>query len=162
MHSLAQCSLEQFTKKNFKQKNATLWNFSCTYGGGNLVWPLPVLVVWSCAETRNFSSHIKEVASTATYFLELWKLSFIVNIWLYKQKDTFIFILSFRHFFRGNALWSFLFSSSFIGLVCCRCLTDMFYFSENKQNIVCWFQQVSWCRERNWYCKSCYNPGHWW
>lgn len=24
MHSLAQCSLEQFTKKNFKQKNATL------------------------------------------------------------------------------------------------------------------------------------------
>lgn len=59
-------------------------------------WPLPVFMVCSCAETRHISSCIKKVAWTATYFLQLWKLSFIVDICDHtnKRRLSFLYYLS--------------------------------------------------------------------
>lgn len=164
MHS--QSSLEQFTKKKWNKKTPHVMNFSVvlTYGG-SLFWLLTVLVVCLCAETRNFSSCIKEAALTVMHFLELWKLSFIVDISKYTNKGTlsflyYLFLTSSEEMHRDISCSLLHLLVRFVAKICC--INDTFYFSENKQNTVCWFQQVSCYRERNWYCKPWCNPGHWW
>lgn len=105
-HKILYSHLQKFKEKKTKSKLQHDF-FSYTP-----VWKKPflttVFTVCFYAEARNFNSLTKAITLNITYFLEMWKLSFIVDICDYMNKRTFIFVLYFPHCLRTTAPSHFL------------------------------------------------------